>query len=41
VGVDSLNYLTLAGLKSCLERPQDFCFACLDGKYPIEPPTTK
>jgi amidophosphoribosyltransferase len=41
VGVDSLNYLTLAGLRSCLERPQDFCFACLDGKYPIEPPSSK
>jgi amidophosphoribosyltransferase len=41
VGVDSLHYLTLTGLKSCLTSPQDFCYACLDGRYPIKPPESK
>jgi amidophosphoribosyltransferase len=41
VGVDSLHYLTLSGLKSCLAKPQDFCYACLDGNYPIKPPEMK
>ncbi len=41
VGVDSLNYLSLEGLKSCLNRPDDYCYACLNGDYPIEPPASK
>ena len=41
VNVDSLGYLSLEGLKKCLERPDDYCYACLDGDYPIEPPALK
>jgi len=41
VGVDSLNYLSLEGLKSCLKEPENYCYACLDGQYPIQPPESK
>jgi amidophosphoribosyltransferase len=41
VGVDSLNYLSLEGLKSCLDMPDNYCYACLNGDYPIAPPSSK
>ncbi len=41
VGADTLNYLSLDGLKSCLKEPGNYCYACLDGNYPIEPPASK
>lgn len=39
IGLDSLHHLTLAGLKEVLANPDDFCYACFDGKYPILPDT--
>jgi amidophosphoribosyltransferase len=39
--VDSLNYLSLEGLKSCLDMPDNYCYACLNGDYPIAPPSSK
>lgn len=38
LGLDSLHYLSLEGLVRAtgLER-KDFCLACFDGKYPVEP----
>ncbi|MDD2716758.1 MAG: amidophosphoribosyltransferase [Candidatus Wallbacteria bacterium] len=33
VGADSVKYLSLENLKSCLAQPDDFCYACFDGKY--------
>jgi len=41
VGVDSLGYLSLPGLRSCLSRPDDYCYACLTGDYPVPPPNLK
>ncbi len=42
VGADSLGYLTLKGLLSCVKKPEDFCTACFTGKYPLKvKPTTK
>lgn len=41
LGVNSLEYLSLKGLKACLPDPQNYCFACIDGKYPIKPPVMK
>lgn len=41
VGVDSLGYLSLEGLKSCFSRPEDYCYACLTGDYPVPPPDFK
>lgn len=35
--VDSLAYLSLDGLKKALSK-DGFCFACFDGKYPIDIP---
>ena len=38
LGLDSLHYLSLEGLvKATGKERKDFCLACFDGKYPIEP----
>jgi amidophosphoribosyltransferase len=37
LGVDSLHYLSLEGLLSCVEDPDNFCVACFSGRYPILP----
>ena len=36
IGADSLKYLSLEGLRSCVEDPEDFCTACFSGQYPLE-----
>ncbi len=38
LGLDSLHYLTLDGLKNCVSCPDDYCYACFDGKYPTAIP---
>ncbi|MGH7612249.1 MAG: amidophosphoribosyltransferase [Candidatus Dormibacteria bacterium] len=41
IGADSLAYLSLDGLRLALragERDSGFCFACLDGAYPVQVP---
>lgn len=37
IGVDSLGYLSLEGMLSCLQafKPKDYCVACFSGNYPI------
>ena len=35
IGLDSLSHISLAGLKSILKKPQDFCYACFTGEYPL------
>lgn len=37
--LDSLAYLSQEGMLGCAKayRPEDFCCACFDGKYPVEP----
>jgi amidophosphoribosyltransferase len=37
LGVDSLGYLSLEGLRACVEEPQNYCTACFDGRYPVDP----
>jgi amidophosphoribosyltransferase len=38
LGVDSLHYLTLDGLLSCMDRtPETYCTACYSGKYRLDP----
>jgi len=37
LGVDSLHYLTLEGLLSCVDDPENYCVACFNGSYAIEP----
>ncbi len=35
LGVDSLEYLTMDDLRSCVDDPQNFCYACFSGEYPV------
>lgn len=35
-GVDSLKHLSLASLAMCLNKPEEYCYACFDGHYPLE-----
>ncbi|OPZ26786.1 MAG: Amidophosphoribosyltransferase precursor [Lentisphaerae bacterium ADurb.BinA184] len=39
--LDSLAYLSKDGMLSCVRRyrPEDYCCACFDGRYPVEPDT--
>ena len=37
IGLDSLHYLTLKGLKEALGREDGYCLACFDGVYPVLP----
>jgi amidophosphoribosyltransferase len=38
LGVDSLHYLTLEGLLSCMQRPAaEYCTACWSGEYRLDP----
>ncbi len=36
VGVDSIKYLSLEGLRSCLPSWEDFCDACFSNSYPTK-----
>ena len=41
IEADSLGYLSLEGMiKATGGRPEDFCTACFDGKYPVDVPET-
>jgi amidophosphoribosyltransferase len=35
LGVDSLRYLSVEGLLSCVSDPENYCIACFSGAYPI------
>jgi len=34
LGVESLGYLSVEGMRECTGAPEDFCGACFDGIYP-------
>lgn len=36
IGADSLEYLTLDQLNDSVKKPQDYCYACFDGIYPMK-----
>ncbi|MDR1811841.1 MAG: amidophosphoribosyltransferase [Candidatus Fibromonas sp.] len=36
LGVESLGYLSVKGMRECTGAPDDFCGACFDGIYPEE-----
>ena len=38
IKVDSLEYLSLAGMMSAVKNSKNFCSACFTGKYPVEIP---
>ncbi len=35
IGADSLKYLKIEDLRKSVSKPQDYCYACFDGKYPV------
>ncbi len=35
LGADSLKYLPIPNLKKCVSKPDDYCLACFNGKYPV------
>ncbi|MBT8763480.1 amidophosphoribosyltransferase [Desulfohalobiaceae bacterium Ax17] len=37
IGLDSLHYLSIEGLKSAVKNAQNYCLACFNGDYPILP----
>ncbi|MDD5712677.1 MAG: amidophosphoribosyltransferase [Smithellaceae bacterium] len=40
IGLDSLHYLSLEGMVKATGKPADnFCLACYNGDYPLQPPT--
>jgi amidophosphoribosyltransferase len=40
LGVDSIGYLSLEGMKACESRQDTWCDACFSGRYPIPPEPT-
>ncbi|MDA1191693.1 MAG: amidophosphoribosyltransferase, partial [Candidatus Poribacteria bacterium] len=36
IRADSLAYLSIEGMLSCVKQPTHYCKACFDGEYPIE-----
>lgn len=41
LGLDSLHYLSLEGLKSAVSCPDKFCTACFSGEYPTPLPSVR
>ena len=37
IGLDSLHYLSVPGLLRSVHNPEDYCLACFNGEYPVEP----
>ncbi|MBN1233933.1 MAG: amidophosphoribosyltransferase [Candidatus Coatesbacteria bacterium] len=37
IGANSLKYLSMENLKSCVKHPENFCQACFNGDYILEP----
>ena len=36
IGADSVKFLSLSALSQCVRNPDDFCFACFSGSYPVD-----
>lgn len=37
IGADSVQFIPLEKLKECVVHPEDYCFACFSGNYPVQP----
>jgi amidophosphoribosyltransferase len=35
IGADSVTFLPISDLRDCLTAPNDFCYACFNGNYPL------
>ncbi len=40
IGADSLEYLSIESLRNLVEKPTEFCFACMDGNFWDKPEAT-
>jgi amidophosphoribosyltransferase len=36
-GADSVRFLPIRELQACVGKPENYCFACFSGEYPVEP----
>ncbi|MDN5353827.1 MAG: amidophosphoribosyltransferase [Candidatus Cloacimonadota bacterium] len=36
LGADSVKYLQIEQLQQAVKKPQDYCYACFNGKYPVK-----
>jgi amidophosphoribosyltransferase len=36
IGADTVSFLPLAELRQCVNNPDDFCYACFSGQYPVK-----
>jgi amidophosphoribosyltransferase len=36
IGADSVSFLSIENLRGCLGNPDDFCYACFSGDYPVK-----
>ena len=36
IGADSCFFLPVPKLKECISNPEDFCYACYTGNYPVK-----
>ncbi len=41
IGADSVRFLSISGLRNCLDHPERFCYACFSGEYPLAVPLTE
>ncbi|PKN72484.1 MAG: amidophosphoribosyltransferase [Candidatus Cloacimonetes bacterium HGW-Cloacimonetes-3] len=39
IGVDSLKHINIGDLRSCVQKPDNYCDACFTGDYPLGEPT--
>lgn len=37
IGADSIGFLSIEGMNEAVEGREEFCKACFDGKYPVDP----
>jgi len=36
IGADSVTFLNIEDLKKCLKEPNNYCYGCFSGDYPIK-----
>lgn len=40
-GVDTLKHLSIEDLRTCVQKPENYCYACFNGEYPLGVPVEK
>ncbi|MBN2738157.1 MAG: amidophosphoribosyltransferase [Spirochaetales bacterium] len=36
IGADSVHFISIESLRKCVDNPDNFCFACFNGDYPVK-----